>query len=148
MLSCIWPCFLGSSPEGVDDLCIHLWGIFFSSVRPYVRTSVRPPQAQGGLIQALGRPDPGLGRLDPGSGRPNPSPGRPKPCPEILPRPNARINAVDHQKCLYEAHIKVFINGLNKALYKRPKCLYKAHIKLFINSLIKAIYKRPKLAIS
>ena len=34
----------GSGPEGVDDLCIHIWGIFFSlrpSVRPYVHPSVR-----------------------------------------------------------------------------------------------------------
>ena len=31
------------------------------------------------------------------------------------------INAVDHRMCLYEAHIEVFINGLNKAVYKCPK---------------------------
>ena len=57
---------------------------------------------------------------------------------------NGGINAVDHWKCLYEAHIKVFINGLNKAIYKCPKCLYEVHIKVFINGLNKAIYKRPK----
>ena len=93
------------------DLCCRVYGLVFwaaapkgsmtyaftygefsfpPSIRMSVRLSFPPPQAQGGLIQALGRPDPGLGRLDPGSGRPNPSPGRPKPCPEILPRPKRR----------------------------------------------------------
>ena len=33
---------MGSGNEGVDDLCIHIWEIFFSSIRPSVCLYVPP----------------------------------------------------------------------------------------------------------
>ena len=40
----------GSGPKGVDDLCIHIWGIFFSSIHPSIRLGLKQVSSSRSVV--------------------------------------------------------------------------------------------------